>query len=511
MDTLLLEARQNLDLKTPGQLRQALTQVINQCVPDVAIRQRMLLCLSEAVTNLVLHAQDKPDHIRIRFGNNRSSWWLDIFDSSRPWPLNKNPDDNLLFEFQDIENGRGIALMHSQCDELNYHAGNDSQPNQLRLQWSYPKQQKRQTILIVEDNDSLCRLYQAYLDDTFNVITAANGYHALQQLTTQKIDLLLSDIRMPEMNGLSLRKKINQQAAHQLIPFVFLSAEDDQLIQQQATNLGIDDYLVKPVNKIQLLKIIQRILGRSQQIHTQLSERINKNISASLKPQLPASANGWRLQVACRDTGSGGGDLLLHKDFAGKTQLLLSDIMGHDDSAKFFSHACGGYIHGLLQSMQINSNPALLLEQISNYAMVDKLLSHVTLTCCSIQLSEQGKITLASAGHPAPLLLSANKIETVAVGGVLPGLIADYPYQSRELNLQCGQRLAFYTDGLFESAADNSARLDLQTRISEALLATLDLPIDQSLQQVMNLFDQITNAQPSDDALLLLLEPLPFS
>ena len=509
MDTLLLESQQKLDLKTPRQLRHELTDVIVKCVPDLAIRQRMQLCLSEALTNLVLHAQPKPDHILIRFGNNSTSWWLEIFDDSRPWPLNNNPDDNLLFEFQEIENGRGIALLHAQCDKLSYLPGNDDQPNQLRLQWSYPKKQKRQTILVVEDNESLCRLYQAYLCGMFNVLTATNGYHALVQLTSQKIDLVLSDIRMPEMNGLSLRKKINQQADHGLIPFVFLTGEDDQLIQAQAADLGIDDYLVKPVDKTQLLKIIQRILGRSQQIYTQLSERIDKKISASLKPQLPETANGWRLQLACRDTGSGGGDLLLHKEFAGKTQLLLADIMGHDHSAKFFSHACGGYIHGLLQAMQISSNPALLLEQISHYAMADKLLSQVTLTCCSMQLSEHGKITLASAGHPAPLLISSENIESVAVGGVLPGLIADNPYQSRELNLQCGQRLAFYTDGLFESAADNNARHKLQTRISEALLATLELPIAESLLQVMRLFDQLTNAQPSDDALLLLLEPLP--
>jgi sigma-B regulation protein RsbU (phosphoserine phosphatase) len=506
MHTFLIKSQSQPDLLTLQQLRHAFVEVIRQHVPDLTIQQCMQLCLSEALTNLVLHA--KAQALTVQLSRDSNTWLLDIFDDSPPWSPTEHRDDNLLFTFQEVENGRGIALLHDQCDKLSYHPGNEKQPNQLRMRWSSLKKKKKQTILIVEDNASLSRLYKLYLSGIFNVLTAANGHQALQQLATQQIDLLLSDIQMPEMNGLSLRKKINQQDEHRLLPFIFLTGKDDQLIQDQANNLGIDDYLIKPVNKNQLLKTVQRVLGRSQQIHTQLGERIDKKISASLKPQLPQTANGWQMQVSCRDTGAGGGDLLLHKVFAHKTQLLLTDIMGHDYSAKFFSHACGGYIHGLLQAMSTDSHPTQLLTQLSNYVMDDKLLSQVTLTCCSIELSECGKITIASAGHPAPLLICAEQIQAIDVGGILPGLIADCQYQSREITVQPGQRLAFYTDGLFESAADNEARLDLQTRISAELQNTLQLPISEALQQVMSLFDQLTNAQPSDDALLLLIEPL---
>ena len=114
---------------------------------------------------------------------------------------------------------------------------------------------------------------------------------------------------------------------------------------------------------------------------------------------------------------------------------------------------------------------------------------------------------MASAGHPPPLLISADNIQTIPIGGTLPGLIADNPYQNTELTIKHGQRMAFYTDGLFDSAANNDARSELQERITEALLATVSMPIAQSLQQVMKVFDHITAAQPSDDALLLLIEP----
>ena len=239
MDTLLLESQKDIGLETPRHFRHALAQVIDECVPDLRIRQRIQLCLSEAITNLVLHAQPTPSLVSLRFASDTQGWSMEIFDDSRAWPNTKKFDDNLLFTFKEIENGRGIALLHTQCDKLSYTSGKDQLPNQLTLQWSYPKQKKQRTILVVEDNNSLRLLYQAYLSDSFSVLTAVNGYQALQKLNTHKVDLVLSDIRMPEMNGLSLRKKINQQPHSELIPFIFLTAEDDAMIQEQATDLGV--------------------------------------------------------------------------------------------------------------------------------------------------------------------------------------------------------------------------------------------------------------------------------
>ncbi|MFT5879374.1 MAG: sigma-B regulation protein RsbU (phosphoserine phosphatase) [Moritella sp.] len=512
MDNILFESKQYFTIKTPHHVRHALEKITQIYIPHVSVRQRVQLCVSEAVTNLVLHAEPKSSQIILRFGSDTQGWWLDIFDDSNAWDPTKRLDDNLLSEFSEIEQGRGIALLHSQCDNITYYSGEGSEHNQLRLTWAFPKQKRQHTILLVEDNNCLRLLYQNYLSSSFKVLTANNGHEALAKLDAYKIDLVLSDIKMPQMNGLSLRKRINQHPSSELIPFIFLTAEDDELIQKQAAELGIDDYLIKPVDRPQLLKIIRRVLGRSTQVCEQLTERItdriDKRITASLKPNLPDISHGWRCVVASRDTGSGGGDLLLHKSSENMLQLVLTDIMGHDDSAKFFAHACGGYIHGLMQSMETNNNPAQLLEQLSQFAQEDKLLSQVTLTCCSVQLSTGGDIRVASAGHPAPLLISPQDIIPLPTGGALLGLLPNTNYHSTQINVKDGDRIAIFTDGLFESAADNNARSELKSRIFDALSSTLNMPIAQSLQRVMALFDELTGSQPSDDALLLLLEPL---
>ncbi len=508
MNNLLLEMHQPVSDNLPRVFRHALQTTIQNRVPT-AISQRILLCLSEAVTNLIEHAH--PSHIGFHFNHESDGWYLNIVDDSHPWDLTDHLEDDLLTEFSDIETGRGIALLHAQSDKISYkkhYQRHSAEQNQLQMFWASPDVQKKQTILIVEDNKSLRLMYGAYLSKKYHIITAENGYQALEKLTKHHIDLVLSDIRMPQMNGLSLRKKINQQNGSELIPFVFLTGQDDELVQEQASELGIDDYLIKPVNKAKLMKVVQRILGRSNQVYQKLTARIDKQISDSLKPNIPSSSHGWRMHAACRDTGSGGGDLLLHHQFEDTTQLLLTDIMGHDDSAKFFSHAYGGYLHGLLQSMQPGQGPATMLEQLSNAAISDNVLSQVTLTCCSVQLAHAGKISIASAGHPQPLLITTDSISTLDTSGILPGLLSDCQYESCELTIKPGQRIALFTDGLFESASSNEARNALQVQITNLLLATLSIPIEEALEQVMSLFDKLTLAKPNDDTLLLLLEPV---
>lgn len=506
MNNQPFEQYQQISATLPREFRHALQAHIATQVP-VAISQKILLSLSESITNIIEHG-DAVTHLGFRFSELSDGWELTISDNGNSWDPTQHLDDNLLTEFCAIENGRGIALIHAQSDQINYFPGDDNKVNELQLFWAFPKTQKRQTILIVEDNNSLRLLYKTYLDKSYDIITAINGYQALELLATHNIDLVLSDIKMPQMNGLSLRKKINQQPGNELIPFVFLTAQDDDLVQEQAVDLGIDDYLIKPVQKAQLLKVSQRILGRSKQVYQKLTTRLDKQITDSLKPTIPSIAHGWKLQVASRNTGSGGGDLLLHRNFNAMTQLLLTDIMGHDASAKFFSHAYGGYLHGLIQSMQDYQAPSYLLEQLSNSALDDNLLSKITLTCCSIQLSNAGIISIASAGHPAPLLISEDKVSAINTSGVLPGLLKDCQYEVTHLTIESGQRIALFTDGLFDSASNNQQRFELQQKITESLLTTLALPIDQAINHVMALFDELTAAQPSDDTLLLLLEPI---
>ncbi len=507
MERLLLEAQKNATLESVRELRHLLEQVIQVAVPHLQLQQQMLLCLSEAATNLVIHTDPQAGQISIKFGHNNYGWWLDILDDAAPWDPGEAVQSELLDTFSEAENGRGTALLKSQCDHIEYHSGDNDELNRLRLGWDNPSKSRRPSILIVEDDNALRRLYTAYLDDTYDVVTATDGQKAMQLLSDIEIDLVLSDIQMPEMSGLTLREYLSEQRKTELIPFIFLTGDNSSTMQNHAVNLGIDDYLLKPVDKTQLLHSIQRVLNRSRQVYRQLTDRIDKSITSALAPTLPESIHGWRLCVASRHTGVGGGDLLLHRNDDDQLMLALVDIMGHDDSAKFFAYAYGGYLRGLMQAND-DISPEQLLEKLSENALQDSLLSQVILTGCTATLSSDGKITLASAGHPSPLRITPAGVEMIQVGGMLPGLMADTRYDAEILELTAGERIVLYTDGLFESAADNASRKDLETQITSSLIDTLNIPIEESLQQVMEVFDSFAGSPPKDDALLLLIERL---
>lgn len=506
MEHILYETSIHVSLEKNQELRESLKDAMHNKIHEQSIKNKILLCLSEAVTNIVIHAQPKAKEITLQFGSHTHGWWINIIDDGESWDPTEHKYADVLSNFTLTENGRGTAILHSQCEQISYYTDKETKQNRLRLEWVTHEKRSKPTILIVEDDDSLRKIYTLYLDNEYKILTATNGYEAITLLMSNKIDLVLSDINMPKMSGLELRKELNLENGTDIIPFIFLTAFDNTKMQHRATQLGIDDYLIKPINKHKLISTINRVLERSQQIYQQLTERIDKSITSALTPELPSDSHNWKLCVSNRNTGCGGGDLLLQKSHKENLQLVIADIMGHDDSAKFFAHVFGGYLHGILQSHQSKGNSALLLEHLSNFALEDKLLSKITLTCCSVILSLNGNINIASAGHPPPLRISKTGIEEIKVSGMMPGLINNTSYQSINLQLEAGERIAIFTDGLFESADDEKQRAELKNSVTEVLTDTLSSPIVQAMNEVMAMFDNIAGTLPKDDVLLLLFE-----
>lgn len=503
MKRLFFESDAPATLAHVRELRHSLQSILTYCVYSEKTQQHILLCLSETLTNLVQH--NNTHSLAMRFSQDNQRWYLEIFDTGDAW----NPHNNSAINIETMttnEGNRGIPLLHALCEQMSYRS--DSNKNTLTLSWLRPNNTDKPTVLIVEDDASLRRLYSSYLAKDFNVKLAEDGLDALEILKHHDIQLITSDINMPLMDGIVLREALTQQRNQSLIPFVFLTSNDKPRMLKQAVELGIDDYLNKPVRKPQLIQCINRVIQRTRQVHQQMADRIDKRISSVLKPDLPILSLDWKLAVASRNTGCGGGDFVLHHSNSENTVLMLSDIMGHDDSAKFFSYAYAGYLHGLLHGSQQDFTPESLLEALSENALKEKLLSKVLLTCCVTTLSKLGRLTIASAGHPAPMHISKSGIKHLNVGGILPGIVSKTRYHALNLVIKQGERIALYTDGLFESACDQKSRNELEQELCSLLSSTLEQDIDASLSTVMERFDQLTSYQAKDDATLILLEPI---
>lgn len=124
-----------------------------------------------------------------------------------------------------------------------------------------------ETILIVEDNDITRQGLQIILEaGGYKVLTATQGREALKRMELTVPDLVLADISMPEMDGYTLFKEVRSRPEWITIPFIFLTARGGREDIFNGKKLGVEDYLVKPVDRKELLTTIRSRLARSQQL-----------------------------------------------------------------------------------------------------------------------------------------------------------------------------------------------------------------------------------------------------
>ncbi len=124
-----------------------------------------------------------------------------------------------------------------------------------------------ETILVVEDNDVLREgLKDLLSNEGFIALSAVHGFDALDKMKTRVPDLILSDIAMPEMDGYSFFEEVRAKAEWVSIPFIFLTARRGRDDVFAGKRLGVEDYLVKPITRQELVTTVRSRLNRSQQL-----------------------------------------------------------------------------------------------------------------------------------------------------------------------------------------------------------------------------------------------------
>lgn len=125
----------------------------------------------------------------------------------------------------------------------------------------------RATILLVDDNETILKYMSDALAPSYNVLTAENGTKALDVLSSANIDMVITDVMMPETDGIQLCRSIKRNLRTSHIPVMMLSAKSDVKDQLDAMKVGADDYLPKPFSMPLLLgKIANRFRTRARAI-----------------------------------------------------------------------------------------------------------------------------------------------------------------------------------------------------------------------------------------------------
>ena len=383
-------------------------------------------------------------------------------------------------------------------------------------------------ILSVDDENDLELLLTQYFrrkirKGEYEFSFAHNGLEALTMLLKNKdYDIILSDINMPEMDGLTMLTKINEMQ-NPALKCIMVSAYGDMGNIRQAMNSGAFDFATKPIDLDDLSVTIEKAIEQIQYIKTMQQEHnqlesikgdlaVAREIQQAILPRVfpPFPENVGELDIAAlmnaaKDVGGDFYDFFRIDD--DRIGFVIADVSGKGVPAAIFMavsrtliRATG--IRGVIPSECITYSNDLLSKESANYMFVTVFYG--------IYNIKTGEVTYTNAGHNPPYLMKADgKVEQLPLSkDIVVGALDDFQFSEETLHLEHGDTLLLYTDGVTEATNENDEEFG-EKRLEDTLK---DVP-QQNCQQIINAVKANVKtfagkAEQSDDITLLAIKRL---
>ena len=299
----------------------------------------------------------------------------------------------------------------------------------------------------------------------YEFVFAHNGVEALAKLQErQDIDMVLSDINMPEMDGLTLLEQI--PAVDPNVRSVVVSAYGDMKNIRTAMNRGAFDFVTKPIDFEDLRVTIGRTLEHLALWRSALESRdklvaLESELDLASRMQqsiLPASfpeAGDYGLHasmVPARNVGGDFYDLLpMADDCIG---LAVADVSGKGVPAALFMMSGRTLLRGAAIG---NADPSEMLGEVNQLLCENNETAMFVTVFLAIFDPASGELVYVNGGHNPPLVFHANGTATLlpTTGGVALGIVPGLTFDKRSVSVSPGEAVVFYTDGVTE--AENGA------------------------------------------------------
>jgi DNA-binding NarL/FixJ family response regulator len=180
-------------------------------------------------------------------------------------------------------------------------------------------------LLVVDDDPSLLLAVSETLRaEGYEVVTARRGAEAMVRVAESLPDLIISDIRMPGMDGYALARNLRSAPRTRLVPIVFLTAKDETADRVEGFRTGVDAYLTKPFEPEELAAVVKSILDRVQRTHADLARMFGEQgvDDVELVRDEELTDAEWRVAEAVARG-------LSNKEIAAELNLSLRTVEGH--------------------------------------------------------------------------------------------------------------------------------------------------------------------------------------
>ncbi|MGB0715823.1 MAG: PP2C family protein-serine/threonine phosphatase [Phycisphaerae bacterium] len=346
-------------------------------------------------------------------------------------------------------------------------------------------------ILIAEDEritrQSLLRQLERWGHD---VTAAEDGADAWRRFQEKEFDLVVTDWDMPNMDGRELVEHIRQSDAASYIYLIMLTGRSEKSDLVAGMEAGADDFLAKPFDRNELrvrLKAGERIIQLERQLVSKnealgsANDRMKRDLDAAsaiqrnLLPQdLPVDVNakfGWHFEP-CDELG---GDILNVVPIGDdEVAMYLLDVTGHGVPAALLSVTVSQVLNvrdpsssiliaGQADGKPVSQSPSDVLAYLNRqFPMASSGGKFMTMVYAVLNL-RTGLLRYANAGHPPPFLVRPGSNPEQLTGGNLPiGVIADAEIEESSIELQPGERVYLYSDGLSEAVNEEREMVQIE-------------------------------------------------
>ncbi len=349
-------------------------------------------------------------------------------------------------------------------------------------------------VLVVDDEAPIRDILSFYLKRAdYQVLTASHGLEALAEMAKLKPDLIISDLRMPEMPGDELCKRVKSDPATRDIYFIILSALDGTASRIGGLALGADDMIPKPFHAQEVLAKVEstfRLIAMQKEIKRQNREltlfqdrvREEMELAAALQmgllPKLPGEATGVRYTHRYLPASGIGGDIYDVMPLPdGGTAFMIADVSGHGVSAALISAMVKTSFEN---QVRLGGEPLAWAHGMNEDLCRSTLAEQFATAWLGRLDPQENSLRSVVAGHCAPLRIvggaqgGLHRSEVLRGMGFMLGLDPQLPFTEERAEFLPGDRLLLYTDGLVEVERED------RTMLGEAGLRRLcaELPAD---------------------------------
>lgn len=323
-------------------------------------------------------------------------------------------------------------------------------------------------IAIVDDNVTNLMIVEKIMKQA--------GYHRLELLSSAKelyqylhldapsseevpVDLILMDMMMPEIDGIEACRTILADERYQDLPIIFVTAMGDSFKMAEAMDAGALDYVMKPINKVELMARVRSVLRvkKEKDLRKEREKRIQYELDLAKEVQrsmlsAPLQEGNVSISAVYKPTFELAGDLYAwYKISPTRYAVILLDVMGHGISS---SLVCMYIYSALKDTITGMCDPEAVMKELNrrmNQLELPNGLTNYYFTAIYFILDTEAQtVEYVNAGHPEGIAIVDGEVRLLNKGCCALGFFDDIEVTKGVIPYQEGVRLLLFTDGLSE-------------------------------------------------------------